>query len=348
MNNRFYIFCLAALLLLGEGSPLQAQYRTRDTRPAVNRHYNARYNTGLRHLVGFYAEGGYSGFPTTINNLRMDKGFMTEVGMVYELQKHSFSFQLGAGFTYQQTSHHLLDMYVLEQPGMIDTQGDEYLLRYSILRSDATSIGYLDIPILFGQHFRYFYYLAGVKVGVNLFGKTYSTAHVTTTGDYERYIIPFSSMDNHGLRTYVPVERTAANLPFKADARLSAEIGLNFGDPKDQYATGFDVARRGETDIRYRIAAFADFGVLCYMTKDSRLPFLDIDENNRFDYEKFTLNHPLISSEANDKLIGNLHVGAKLTILFGAGKPYRCTTCRREKHKRINWHCLTCDDALDY
>ncbi|MCQ2331472.1 MAG: hypothetical protein MJZ55_05720, partial [Paludibacteraceae bacterium] len=96
----------------------------------------------------------------------------------------------------------------------------------------------------------------------------------------------------------VPVEHKGDKLDAQVDTRLSLEIGANLGS--DERA-------------RYRLGLYADYG-LSLPNNNHDAPWMD--SHDAVHMERWEMNHPLLSSEANSHWAQNLFMGIKMTIIF--------------------------------
>lgn len=242
-----------------------------------------------------YLEGAYSHIPFGNSDFRWGLGYGAGIGFLYEYQKNHFIFDIGVGFLWQDVEHRRTQD--MSMP-WIDSQGSESMLYLRAQRSDRSRMGYVEVPILVGGSWNWLYLLGGVKVGVPVFGNTRCQVRATDIAMYDQYWVPFSEMPNHGIRTDVPVEQKEPKLDAQVDTRLSLEIGANLGS--DERA-------------RYRLGLYADYGLL-FPNKNHDAPWMD--SHDAVHMERWEMNHPLLSSEANSHWAQNLFMGIKMTIIF--------------------------------
>lgn len=242
-----------------------------------------------------YLEGAYSHIPFGNSDFRWGLGYGAGIGFLYEYQKNHFLLDVGVGFLWQDVEHRRnQDMSM----PWIDSQGSESTLYLRAHRNDRSRMGYVEVPILVGGTWNWFYLLGGVKVGVPVFGNTRCQVRATDVAMYDQYWVPFIEMPNHGIRTNVPVEHKGDKLDAQVDTRLSLEIGANLGS--DERA-------------RYRLGLYADYGLL-FPNKNHDAPWMD--SHDAVHMERWEMNHPLLSSEANSHWAQNLFMGIKMTIIF--------------------------------
>lgn len=288
-----------------------------------------RFRSDEGHYAGFYVQGGYSVMPSVGADVQVRHGFNVGGGVLYEYNKRAFLLDIGCGFTWQQGGWGV-NQQLLSQSTEIDSQGDEYTLQIAAKRYDVVRRGMVDIPIMIGGQKGAFYGLIGVKIGLGIVEKSYMHADITTIAVYDKYISPIHDAANHGLRTSVPIQTNKWFLS-DMDIRASVELGAWVGE-----------INTNNIHLKARLAMFVDCGVFMqsfhlndvYIQKG---PTMDIDR-----YEQF----PILAKNGNQH-IGNIMVGAKLTILMNSPQQTGCASCRfldshfrpkRHKHK-----CVICD-----
>ena len=282
----------------------------------------------LQHHFAIYMEGGYAHLPAFVNDVKWGTGYGAGAGLLYELQKEHFIFDIGAGFLWEKSQH---KMPITEfQKEYIDTQNAQNTLVYSIKRSDWTQIGQVDIPILFGGSWKHVYLLGGIKIGVPVWGRTDVNTSISNIAIYNQYWVPLSQMDNHGLRFDVPENRVETRLDYKLDTRLSFEFGFNIGPDlivhndtiaSDSLAIADTMAQTvasttKPSKVRCRLGVFADMGALWPIQSFENMPLCAPED--AFNYSTWQLNHVLKSDAMNERYIHNFMVGIKFTVLFNA------------------------------
>jgi len=245
--------------------------------------------------LALYIEGAYSHIPFGNRDFQWGLGYGTGIGLLYEYQQRHFLLNVGVGFLWQDVEH--LSQTDVTIP-YVDSQHDNSILNMRISRSDRARLGYVEIPLLVGGIWQWWYLLGGVKVGIPVFGNTRSEAQMTNYAIYDQYWVPFSNMANHGLQIDVPTTRKEDKLSYVADTRLSVETGLNLG--------------------RYRLGIYADYGVLWPRLDNGSTPFMSISDP--VNMGTWTLHHPLHSELANVHYAHNLFAGLKFTILLLSDK----------------------------
>lgn len=264
--------------------------------------------------INLYMEGAYSHLPLAHPDVHWGLGYGVGAGVLYEYRKDHFLLDVGVGFLWQDVAHLLPRQQFTTD--IIDTQGSPATLLYQVDRNDRSRMGYVEVPLLVGGNWNRFYLLGGVKVGVPVFGNTCSTADISDIGLYDQYFVPFEEMPNHGFRMNVPEQRHADRLTYKADTRLSLELGANLGQAYIHQGTDSvsEQEQRRADKVTYRLGVFADYG-LCWPAATGTGDWLVTDDP--YNYSTWQLNHVLRSAWADERYIQDFLVGVKLTISFG-------------------------------
>ncbi len=337
--------------LLGSGGSNFSTKRSKDL--IDNNGLRTGQYTGEHHLVGAYFESGYSAFVSPCRHTFITPGgYSVGGGFAYEYQLNAFLLQIGLGITLQDvktsvadttfTKYHTADAWT---NSMYHRYGDwnnrldtfYYDLQYDFYdRQDRSRMVYAQIPVLLGQQIvgrrGVGYYLAGVKLGYALQGKTSVKATGTTTGHYDRYIGTFHEMDNHGFRKDVPIEREGKRLDIKFDLMAHAEVGYEYGIYSPTKGWRGASARR-PFDLRLRVAAYCDFSILSINPKTD-FPMVVAPDESRWDFPTFRLSHVYSTNEIASLPLRNMFVGVKLTALFGVKQKEKCVLCGFYKTER--------------
>ncbi len=303
-----------------------------------------------KNLWGVYCDGSYSGM---FNNVPMAKvflpgGYSGTLGFCYEYDHYGqVIVQTGVGLRWQSVGNYV-NKVMFEDNSVRDAQGYCYTLIYDFYdRCDYSQILYAQVPVLVGSYFGPFYYMAGLKFQMPLWGQTQVKLKGSTVGLYEQYLglgsgNIYQEMDNHGLRSDVPEIRTGVGLAgtYKSDwlsreydVLLSAEIGWEWSNRDDYSNTGYverKLRRRyfsKRVDTRVRIAIFADWGML-NQNEHSTLLLYKIPAEYKWDFPEYEFNHIFATDETlPDKQIHNFFVGIKLTALIGFPLEQICRLC---------------------
>lgn len=272
------------------------------------------------HRILLYGEGAYSHIPFGNRDFQWGLGYGAGAGIMYEYQHKHFILNVGVGFLWQDVEH---KRKVDISGPWTDSRGTDVILMSHVQRSDRSRMGYVEIPVLVGGSWDWFYCLGGVKVGFPVFGNTQCTARVSDYGIYDKYFVPLSEMPNHGYRNDVPVEKKDSRLDYVVDTRLTFELGVNLGrahvsqpiQPTDSLITlPEENPNTNQPDkVTYRLGFYVDYGLLEPRQKSDAV-WMDTNDDVRF--ERWQLNHPLRSTYGNNAWTQNFFVGIKLTIGF--------------------------------
>lgn len=280
---------------------------------------------GVHHLLGFHVDGGYSKmFGNMPNVLNRPGGYTVGLGFDYSYTGRGLILQTGLAVRWQDVSNRVFNDSLVVDP-ITDSEGTPFRLQYDLTdRVDLSRNLYLQVPVLAGTYFYGAYFLAGVKLNVQLMGNTKTKLNVTTTATYDRYIGPWEEMDNHGIRKEVEEVRNGGKLNLKFDVLATAEIGYewslgNYG--KKGYR------KQSAKDYRVRLGAFVECGLLDIMPKGDNRSYV-IPEKSRYDFSTFEFNHMFSTSEATKYHVRNFFTGLRLTFFFyGKQSTEKCILC---------------------
>jgi len=279
-----------------------------------------------KHNIAFWGAGGYSNILNNAHDVRSLGGVGFGVGGGYELHRRNFIFQ--TGLELQNLRGVLsLDDFVHTRVNMIDTEGDSYRGNFYFTENrDIYSLGYLNIPLMFGFQGQRFYFLAGGKVGINVFGNSSSRGTIRATGDYPDLLGVFENMPNHFFDTRQA--RFDSPVEMRLNYMLSAEIGRVFR----------------VSNITYRLALFCDYGLanihnnsyrenlLVNEIPMSEMPvFGDMVGFLPAPYYRPMLNSLVRSTMLENNFLNSLFVGVRLTMVIGLPERRECRwfICRK-------------------
>ena len=280
--------------------------------------------------ISVWGEVGESSLLTSLTDVdtKASFGIGGGVGGGYEMHVDRFIWTVGLHIHPMLTSFNLGN--INNSFSAVDDESDSFVFTYTQNnRKDVYSGLSLQIPLMVGADLGRMYFLAGVKVDLNVTGKSRVKTRLSSSGDYEDLIDPFTGMPEHGFfddKTF----NQKADYKFRPDVAVSAELGVNFGLVTKE--TGFDVPKNKQ---KFRLALFADYGLLDKHnqgTQESITLPTTFDAANMS--EGITVNNILSTKQAQQK-VSNLLVGVKFTVLFKLPEPSKCVIC--EYDSPIAW-----------
>lgn len=280
---------------------------------------------GVHHLVGMHVDGGYSAIFGNMPSMTFGPGGYTAgFGFDYSYTGQGLILQTGVGVRWQDVRNHFGNDSLIVNP-VTDSEGVDFVLRYDFMnRIDRTRNLYLQVPLLAGMYFSKFYFLAGVKLNLQLMGSTQQNVVISSTATYDRYIGTWEEMDNHGIRKDVEEVYDGEALKLKFDVLGTLELGYewtlgNYG--KKGYR------KQEEKDYRVRLGAFVECSALSISPKGKNKPFV-IPEDSRYDFSTFEFNHMLSTAGAASYHARNLFAGIRVSFFFfGYQSSEKCILC---------------------
>lgn len=282
-------------------------------------------NSVRHHLIGIYLDGAYSQMLHTRKDLlSIPYGYAYGGGLLYEYQHFYLKCQTGIGMRVQNVDACVND-FIITNDQVTDAMGYPYTLYYDFKeRRDRGQYLHLQIPMLFGAAYKYFYALAGVKMNFTLKANNQVTAICSTSATYPNFTGTFTEMDNHGLRKDVPISSECELLPMRFDILASGEVGVEFSFPKFE-----DVESRmykGYIGLacRLRVAAFCDIGMVS-LVPNTTYELVEIPQEYKWDFSTFKMNHVISSHIMKGVPLHNFYAGIKISLFVD----YRqCETCK--------------------
>lgn len=273
------------------------------------------FNLGLR--LGYAAmmdqiNGTYMGAGTLnqSNALQQLKGGIgAGLGLTYNLEYGHFLFETGLDFRFLNST----SAYGFQATRTENTYGATYTYLFDNLREMRNMMEF-GVPLMFGAQFNRFYFLLGGKVH---YGLPLGYSH---QGLYDIVVNDPALLEPYGMGIHELNGQTNAKMQFKQpDVSVAAEIGLDLDDwlqaqpdPKAKKAKVKPGQRLpfGREHIHYRVALFAEYGVL----NTNNTPAANPVEFAPAEVEVQQTN-TLLAMNGDTKL-NNLFVGAKFTIQF--------------------------------
>ena len=283
----------------------------------------------IHHLYGFYADGSFATFHSTLPNVSLlPGGYGLSGGFCYEAQLYYFKLQTGIGIRFQNVRNNVADT-VFYDNYVVDARVYPYTLKYEFRhRTDSAWNLHAQIPFLMGAGVSNFYFLSGFKFNYTLnYGKTFVNAVGETSATYPQYLGHFVEMDNHGLRKGVPIEREGDRLRLRFDVQLSLEVGAEWGRIL-HHRSRYKPVNKGveQYESRFRVALFADYSIFNIMPRTEER-MLYIPGSYKWDFPEYEFHHVFTTQGGLDSQLRNLYAGIKLTVLFGTFFNYDCRLC---------------------
>jgi hypothetical protein len=306
--------------------------------------FSGTVSAKLNQFVGASAQFGEWSLMPSQSKYATSLGMAGGLGVHYELQANNgfhpeqFLFNIGLTVTGGKTTFNRKSNYLVIHPSY-DLQEDLFDYVYDVRdRTDGYTTMALQLPVMVGMQYGRFYFLGGLKLYANMMTRAYSTATLTTYGRYMEW----------GEFRHMPEYQFFDDVPFKAniktnlniDLDASLEIGARLGIIN--YAEGFDVPKR---TVEYRIAVFADYGLLDVHSDRKKNVFdvPDYDTNPAsptYIYNKRTMidllaMNDIMSTKGFARRVNNLVVGVKFTVLFQLPKRHDCVICHDGYHSTV-------------
>lgn len=273
------------------------------------------FNLGLR--LGYAAmmdkiNGSYMGAGTLnqSNALQQLKGGPgVGLDVTYNLEYGHFLFETGLDFRFLNST----SAYGFQATRLDRTYGATYTYLFDNLREMRNMLE-IGIPVMFGAQFSRYYFLLGAKVH---YGLPMGYSH---KGQYDIVVDDPAYIDPYGMGIYDLNGETSQKMSFKQpDISLAAEVGLDLDewmqaqpDKKAKKAKVKPGQRLpfGREHIHYRVALFAEYGVLNTNGTPKANP-VDFDAKA----VEVKNSNTLLAMNGDTKL-NNLFVGAKFAIQF--------------------------------
>lgn len=274
------------------------------------------FNLGLR--LGYAAmmdkfNGAYMGAGTinqsnALQQLRGGAGAGLDV--TYNLEYGHFLFETGLDFRFLNST----SAYGF-QAKRIDKAypGTEYYYWFDNTR-ETRNMFEIGVPVMFGAQFSRYYFLVGAKIHYGL------PLGYSQKGSYDITVNDPALIDPYGMGIYDLNGKVNQPMQFKQpDVSVAAEIGLDLDewlqaqpDPKAKKKKVNPGQRLpfGREHIHYRVALFAEYGVLNTNATPAAQPVefsaknVEVEQGNTF----LAMN--------GDTKLNNLFVGAKFTVQF--------------------------------
>ena len=235
------------------------------------------------------------------------------IDFTYNLEYGHFLFETGLDFRYLNSS----SAYGFQAERTDLT----YNAKYNYLFDRMTEMRHLlqvGVPVMFGAQFSRYYFLVGAKIHYSI------AAPYSQKGKYDVTVYDPAFIDPYGRGIYKLNGETDKPIKFKQpDVSVAAEFGIDLDEwLQKQPRTDKDAKKKqqqvkagqrlpfGREHVHYRVALFAEYGVLNTNATPAALPMEFA--GNQVEVQK---SNTMLAMNGNTKL-NNLFVGAKFTIQF--------------------------------
>lgn len=225
----------------------------------------------ISHRIGVWGQVGYSAILPTNFDFQVEPpfGFLPKpmggvgggAGLGYQLRYKRFLFTTGAEF--QMYNSHTQLGNIVREFSVAQYASMHYAYDYQM--QDYWKTGYVQIPLMFGMELPDWYWQVGGKVGLNVLGTSQLSGQLTTRIKDDELIDDLHNIWSHALVDNYDFNKTTQSVRFGLNAAVAAEIGLNLDrwlQPKTNSNRKMTDAQRFAQNMHYRIAIFAEYGVL--------------------------------------------------------------------------------------
>ena len=272
------------------------------------------FNLGLR--LGYAAmmdklNGSYMGAGTLNQNnvfQQLKGGPGAGLDVTYNLEYGHFLFEAGLDFRFMNST----SAYGFTAQRQDLTYGATYNYLFDNLR-ETRNMAQIGVPLMFGAQFSRYYFLLGAKVHYSLMG---SYSH---KGMYDIVVNDPAMLEPYGMGIHELNGNTKQQIVFKQpEVSVAAEVGIDLDEwlqaqPDPKKNAKVKPGQRlpfGREHVHYRVALFAEYGVLNTNGTPAALP---VEYNTTSELVQNT--NTLLAWNGDTKL-NNLFVGAKFTIQF--------------------------------
>ena len=192
-------------------------------------------------------------------------GFAPGIGVGYRLVYNHFLFDVGLGAEYRQAWLRPTALTQVYEPAK-DEQGYDYTGHHTWTeRRCMIKHAGISLPVMLGGEWDKFYFLAGIKLNADIWGRSSEWGNYSLEADYDRYMNSFVDMPNHGYVSNEPYADEPVVLPSAVQLRACAEIGYCvYGAENGRY--------RKQRSTKVYVSAFGEYSVLG--TADTYMPLL--------------------------------------------------------------------------
>ena len=197
--------------------------------------------------------------------LRNSNGFAPGIGFGYRFAYKAFLLDLGIGAEYRNTVNNLYPINNVFAADIDDT-GEPYMGRHT-WSSRRTSLQHagIHIPLMLGAEIKRFYFLAGIKANMDIWGTSRESGAYSMSAKYDRFMEEWTNVVGHGIVADEPYKTAAQKRAMEWNIRACAEMGYCF------YITTRHTNSR-IAQPRYYAGVFAEYSFAG--TSDCYLPLL--------------------------------------------------------------------------
>lgn len=286
-----------------------------------------------RHYINVWGKGGYAAMfdnlsrygnsfstdPFATSQRSLTGGGGAGIGLGYELEYNALRFNTGIEFNFlNSTSTYAFrqDRPML-QPYQMTYHYDVYNLR------ETRNAGYVGIPILLGAQFGRYFFMAGARVGLGVFGNWKNSGRYDVTATDPTLIDPLGGDPNLGLQEY-EVQKGTQGFNGKLNLKqpelaVLGEFGIDLDEwlqYKPQQRRGRNQKKSFRESLHYKLSAFAEYGVLNNNASTPAMP-LQFD-NTQVAATGSNTMYALADkgNGGNVPNLNNLFVGVKFTVQY--------------------------------
>ena len=190
-------------------------------------------------------------------SLMGSNGFAPAIGFGYRFMHHMFMMDLGLGAEYRYRINRPYGMMDLTDPA-IDNTNTPYIGHHywTDRQMHCRHLG-VTLPIMFGVEWRKLYVMAGVKAGLDIWGRSKEKGVYSMKAEYEQYMDILENIPGHGIVEKDPYTMPDVTMSAGWNVRACAEVGYWING--DQ---GRAIYNRKSIEPRYYISAFAEYGFI--------------------------------------------------------------------------------------
>lgn len=256
------------------------------------------------HFVTLYGQVGYSALLDNTKSMHPFSGVAPTIGLGYHFYTNHFVMDLSVGAEYAY--HTAKSDQAVMTVKMRDTEGELFDLNATIADGrDLCHSMNVNIPMLFGLEYGRVMVMLGPMTGVNVWGRTSTTASVSTTATYSDLSEDLYDMPNHQLSNNRRVSSDPYGLSWNINVALHAELGLRLGK-MTRRTTG--------THNRFYLGVYAEYGFL--NIHRNVVEGENVGYREAVDGVEFYVLPSMVSSQMNGANVNPLTAGIKMTCLL--------------------------------